>query len=221
MGPVGRPQDSTLQQTGDDAMTQVVTPSKQTTDGQINKAVTNYRTMLETHANDFDSTAVQQVLGDPSFAAEQFAIFRKRVEALSGMIIRRVKPDRSRTPQAMLDATNRKQYTDRKVVDAMLRGEGEEVEVVFFKLGRWISDADLEKEYELRGLIPADSYSQTAVNEADPAFADEHPNGTHWKDAQGNWCFSAFGGWDGGRRVSVRRSGSEWRGGWWFAGLRR
>lgn len=37
-----------------------------------------------------------------------------------------------------------------------------------------INDAHLEKEYELRGLKSADPYSQSAVNEVDPAFADDH-----------------------------------------------
>ena len=37
---------------------------------------------------------------------------------------------------------------------------------------RQISDADLDAEYEKRGLKPADPYSLVAVNEADPAFAE-------------------------------------------------
>ena len=65
-------------------------------------------------------------------------------------IARKVKVNRNRTPQESLDATGRAQYTDRKVVNAMPKGEGEEVEVVFFKpdLSRhngFISDDDLEK----------------------------------------------------------------------------
>jgi len=59
------------------------------------------------------------------------------------------------------------------------------------------------------------------VNEADPAFADEHPNGTHWKDAEGKWCFVAFVGWDDERRVNVHRSGLDWNAYWWFACVRK
>lgn len=145
---------------------------------------------------------------------------------MSDLIVRRVRVNRTRTGQEALDASGRKQYTDRSVVDSMPKGEGDEVEVVFFKPdlserdGR-ISDDDLEKEFELRGLKPADPYSVAAGNEADPAFADEKPHGTHWKNADGKWCFAAFHRWDGERSVGVYRHDSVWDGFWWFAGLRK
>ena len=206
--------------TKDDAM-DTVTPSKTTTTGQIDKAVANYRAMLEKHANEFNSEVVQTVLGQPELATEQLAVFRKRVEAISDLIVRKVTVDRTRTPKKVLDATGRTQYTTDSVVKAMPKGEGDEVEVVFFKLGRNISDNDLDKEYELRGLIPADPYSLAAVNEADPAFADEHPNGTHWKESGNNWCFAAFNRWSDFRRVYVNRFDGVWIGHWFFAGLRK
>lgn len=142
------------------------------------------------------------------------------------MIIRKVTVNRTRPPQETLNATGRKQYIDHIVVDAMPRGEGEEVEVVFFKLdlskrNGFISDNDLEKEYELRGLKPADAYSLAAFNEADPAFADTHPNATHWKDASGSWCYAAFDRWNDERIVDVYRDGGDWSDRWWFAGLRK
>ena len=135
------------------------------------------------------------------------------------LLNRLVKVDRTRTPQAVLDATGRKQYTDNDVVATMPRGTDEEVKIVFFKLGRYISDVDLDKEYESRGLKPADPYSLAAVNEDDPAFADEHPNATHWKDADGNWCHAAFRLWHVERGVGVYRYGLGWYDYWWFAGL--
>ncbi|MEK7061888.1 MAG: hypothetical protein AAB957_01365 [Patescibacteria group bacterium] len=102
----------------------------------------------------------------------------------------------------------------------MPRGEGKEVEVVFFNLGRYISDADLDKEYELLGFKPADPYSLSAVNEEDQAFADTKPNATHWKDENGKLCYAAFDRWFGVERyVRVRRFGIGWRGHWWFAGV--
>lgn len=132
-----------------------------------------------------------------------------------------VQADRSLTPQQALDATGRRKYTDAKVVQTMPRGQGEEVEVIFFNVGRWISDNDLQKEYELRGLQPADPYSLAQVNEDDPGFSDEHPNGTHWQDAEGRWCFATFYRWRGERRVDVNRSDRDWYGYWWFAGVRK
>ena len=205
-------------------MAETMTPSvvSKTTAGQIDKAVANYRALLDKHSREFDSETVQLVLGQSELADDMFAVFRKRVEAISNLIVRCIGVNRNRMPQGAIGATGRMQYTDGTVVNAMPRGEGEEAEVVFFKLGHYVSDNDLEKEYALRGLVPIDPYSLSAVNEADPAFADEHPNSTHWKDSGGRWCYVAFDRWDvGGRSVSVRRSGSDWRGSWWFAGLRK
>jgi hypothetical protein len=204
-------------------MTTIMTPSEKTmTNGQVNKAVGNYRALLEKHAPEFDSEAVQSVLGHPQLADEMFAVFRRRVELISEMIVRHVKVNRQLTPEYVIYATGRKQYTNTEVVASMPKGEGDEVELVFFKLSRYVSDADLEKEYELRGLKPADAYSLCAFNQADPAFADENLNGTHWQDVEGKWCFVVFGRWGGGERnVRVNRAGNGWYDSWWFAGLRK
>jgi hypothetical protein len=204
-------------------MTTIMTPSKTTTDGQITKAVSNYRALLEKHAPEFPSEAVQVALEQPGFASKMFAIFRECVEAVSNMITRCAPVNRNLTPQEALDATGRKQYTDSQVVANMPRGKGDQPKTIFFKLdlsqrGGYISDDDLEKEFELRGLVPEDPDSLAAVNEADPAFADEHPNGTHWKDADEKWCFATFRRWLGERNVLVDRDGDDWCDDWWFAG---
>ncbi|MEK7579848.1 MAG: hypothetical protein AAB469_01495 [Patescibacteria group bacterium] len=145
---------------------------------------------------------------------------------MNNLIVRYVKVDRTKTPEQMLEATGRRQYTDADVVKAMPRGDGDEGEVFFFKLdlssrGGHISNDDMEKEYELRGLKPADPYKLSQVNVDDPAFADEHPNSTHWKDTNGRWCFALFHQWDGRRRVRVYRGAYGWNAYWWFAGLRK
>ncbi|HEY5383458.1 MAG TPA: hypothetical protein VIJ88_02810 [Candidatus Paceibacterota bacterium] len=203
-------------------MTNIMTPSvNPITAGQIGK----FQELLgaRLRKSGLQNKSVQQVLaaqGD-AIADEMVAAIRKRVEAMSSIIVRRVKVDRTRTPQAMLYATGRNKYVTDSVVKAMPKGNGDEVEVHFFKLDRYVSDADLDKEYELRGLIPADPYSQGAVNEADPAFADDHPNGTHWKDAQGKWCCATFDRWDVERHVFVSRRDYVWDGHWWFAGFRK
>lgn len=191
------------------------------TDGQIDNVVGKLRDALRKHRSEFPSNVAQSVLGTSNLGMALLAPFRELIEATSNLIVRRASVDRSRTPRAVLDATGRKQYADRNVVAAMPKGEGEEVEVYFFKLGRYVSDADLDKEYELRELKPADPYSLAAVNEAHPAFADDHPNGTHWKDANGNWCDAYFFRWHGGRGLGVGRDGFDWDGFWFFAGLRK
>lgn len=136
------------------------------------------------------------------------------------IIVRRVAVDGSRTPCSAIAATKRVQYVNNAIADAMPRAQSDEVEIVFFAVDRTISDAELEQEYEQRGLIPADPFSLAAVNEADPAFADTYPNATHWKDAEGCWCFAAFSHWLG-IRVDVYRYGHDWSGYWWFAGRRK
>lgn len=202
-------------------MTQVMTPSAPITQGQIGKFCDLLSAALR--KSGLPSEPTQQILESQggTLAEEFVASIRARVELISGLIVRHVKVDRTRTPQAALAATGRKQYITDTVVATMPHGEGEETEVVFFKVGRYLSDDQLEERCKLRGLKPADPYSQSAVNEADPAFADNYPNGTHWKDAEGNWCYSAFDRWDDERDVNVRRYGHGWEGRWWFAGLRK
>jgi hypothetical protein len=200
-----------------------VTPSiEPVTEGQIGKFNQNVTARLLKHKAEIPSNLFQQILGDTTLIDEVHAAIRKRIDAMSNMITRVVSVNRKRYAQQALDATGRKQYVNSDVVIAMPSGEGEEAEVIFFKLGKYVSDANLDKEYDLRGLKPADPYSLAAVNEADPAFADEHPNCTHWKDAKGKWCFATFNHWDDdGRSVSVYRCGNGWFGYWWFAGVRK
>lgn len=208
-------------------MTKIMTPSvAEMTDGQIDKAVELYRAMLRKHRGELGSEPVQQVLGQPEFIGEMVGVLCKRAEAVSNLIVRHVKVDRAKTPQQMLDATGRRQYTNADVVQTMPKGEGDEDNVFFFKLdlsgrGGYISDADLDKEYELRGLKPCDPYKLSQVNADDSAFADKRPNSTHWQDADGKWCFAAFDCWRDERSVDVDRRAYGWGARWWFAGLRK
>jgi hypothetical protein len=203
-------------------MSEIMSPSETISRGQVSKIYDLLEAgLLKTVLPKNPSQQVIEQQG--SDMVDKFvADFRKRVEAISDMIVRRVGVKRDCAPQQALDATGRKQYTNSSVVKSMPKGNGDLVEVIFFKLGRYVSDDDLEKEYEMRGLKPADPYSLASVNEADPAFADEHPNGTHWKNSEGKWCYTAFNRWgDGERFVDVFQSDDDWRGDWWFAGLRK
>lgn len=201
-------------------MAKTMSASKLITNGQIENLVDKFRAAMRKRRSEITAQAAQQILGVENLGMEIYEVIRKRVEAISDLIVRRVTVDRSQSPQQVLDATGRAQYTDKDVMATMPGGEGAEIEVFFFNLGRYISDADLEREYDLRNLKP-DPYAQAAVNEADPAFADEYPNGTHWKDANGKWCFAAFSRWDGKRDVDVYRSDDVWDDSWWFAGVRK
>lgn len=206
-------------------MTRIMTAAEMT-DGQIENAVNKLRDAMRKHRREITSDVAQQVLGIENLGMMLFMLFRERAEAVSKIIVRAVTVSRGRSPQEALDATGRTQYTDRKVVDSMPKGEDDEVDVMFFKpdlsnrYGR-ISDDDLEKEFKLLGLKPADPISVAAVNEADPAFANERPHATHWKDAKGNWCYASFDDGDGKCLVRVYYNGTGWLDGWWFAGVRK
>ncbi|MCC6323713.1 hypothetical protein IT400_02885 [Candidatus Nomurabacteria bacterium] len=135
------------------------------------------------------------------------------------MIVRTVKVNRNQSPQQMLDATGRKQYTNKSVVAGIPKGKGAKKQVYFFKVSRYITEEELEKEYKLRGLEP-DVYAQAKANQDDPAFADTHPNCTHWKDENGNWNFSAFDRNSDERDVLVICYDNVWDDNWWFGGVR-
>ncbi len=204
-------------------MATAVTPSdesKTTTDGQIDKATANYRALLVKHAREFDSEALQTVLGQPELAQEQFEVLRRRVEVISEMIVRRVRVNRSRTRSEAIAATKRAECTDSVVVAEMPQCEGEEADVYFFPLKKYTGVGDVQKALDEHGLKP-DPYAVVAVNEADPAFADKWPNGTQWLDKGGKYCYVAFGRWIGGRGVLCDRFGSGWNGYWWVGGVRK
>ncbi len=202
-------------------MNKPMTPSAETemTDGQIDKVVDVFRAGLRKHRGEFQAGPVQEALGGPDTSKKIVAAFRECVERFSNMITRVVEIVQDRTPEQALTATGRNQYTDKKVVATMPRGTGKgPKKVTFFKIGRVVTDEELEAEFASRNLKPTDPFTLAAINEADPAFADEHPNSIHWKDAGGNWCYEAFGRWRGERNVHVHRNDGRWLDCWRFAG---
>ena len=207
-------------------MGKTMTPSKTTTVGQIDKAVSLYRTLLEKHAREFNAEDVQKVLGQSDFVDAQFAVFRHRVEAICNTFVRTVRVNRTQTAKEALDATGREQYVARFVVNTMPKGEGDDVELVFFKpdmLERndFISSDDLAKEYKQRRLRPADPFSVIALNEADPTLADEKCHATLWKNVDGDWCYIVFSQFEGVREVAVDLDEAGWTANCWFVGIRK
>lgn len=101
----------------------------------------------------------------------------------------------------------------------------EEVEVVFFRLGRVISIKELAEEYRNRGLRP-DPYAQIACNVAQPTFAGVwgHPNVCQWWDAFYGWRYIIFGQMVDSRMLYVSvgqcKENQKWGKGWWFCGVR-
>ncbi len=139
----------------------------------------------------------------------------------SGMIVRTVKVNRTRSNQEALNATGRTLYKDDSVVKNAPQGKGQEVEAVLFKLGHEVSCTDFKKEFELRGLDPVDLQSISALNESDPSFADEHPNATQWKDKNGKFYYAAFSRFSHNRSANVYQRDRYWGGDWWFVGVRK
>lgn len=191
-------------------------------DGQIENVCAKLRDALRKHRKEISLETAQMALGTENIGTCMFGPFRERAETFSEMIVRRVKVNRHRTPQQALDATGRKQYTDSAVVAQMPgQGEGEEgIDVYFLPLRKRTNVADAQKALEDHGLKP-DAYAVSAVNEADPSFADSHPNMTQWVDSEGNHCYVAFNRWGDERRVICDRHGLAWGGGWWFGGPRK
>lgn len=175
------------------------------------------------------SAETQQVLERQggSIADEFVMSVRKRVEAVSKMIVRHVKINRAQKPQEALDATGCKQYTDREVVDAMPCGKVEEVDLYFFEprpeayQNGVLTDEALAKEYEFHRLEPHPR-ALIQANKDDTTLAKTRPNGCHWKDASGKWCYVAFSCLGGVERdVLVDRDVSGWIECWSFAGARK
>ena len=204
-------------------MAKTMIPSEQqvTTAGQINKAVANYRALLEKHAGEFQAETVQTVLGMQELASEMFALFQKRVEMVSNIIRRAVKVDRTKTAAQVVDATGRiKWYIDEEVLAEMpLEGLAKD-RVEFFELDYDQTVDELDREYEAHGLRP-DPAAVAQVMADDPAFADERPVAVQWRDKRGRACYAIFGRGGGRRGVDVRRRGSRWYRHYRFAGVRK
>ena len=201
------------------------------TSAQAGRITDRFQAKCRKDGTIFPKDTVQAVSDEEmeSLVDDMFTALRVRVERRLKMIIRTITGiDRTRTPQEALVATGRKQYATDLVVATMPKGEGDSKELVFFKpdadaydKNGLISDDNLEKQFELRGLIPVDPHSLCRFNEVNPDFADNRPHATHWKDVLGKWCFTAFSRWRGERKVSVNRDVDGWHGDWSFVGVRK
>ncbi|OGE82017.1 MAG: hypothetical protein A3B10_04050 [Candidatus Doudnabacteria bacterium RIFCSPLOWO2_01_FULL_44_21] len=187
---------------------------------------------FEAFENKLTTTGVDQILADQATIApvqplqtpEPLASFfsATKVSETATEMVFHVKIKRgNRTPQQLLDLTGRRPYTNPDVVETMPlvvgNGQEEDFEYVFFKPGRQTSDAAVETERTMRELI-RDLEVQALINALIPAFADQHPNGDSWQDAEGNWCFASFRRADHERCVHVDRCSVGWSSSVWFGG---
>lgn len=150
------------------------------------------------------------------------------VEAINRILDRKrntitfkVRVKRGRTGRQVFADTGRVQYVTGSVADSapLIPGDGyDEVEFRFWRVGRRLKDSEVAAERVKYG-VTQDLEAQAQVNADHPEFADKHPNGDSWQDADGNWCYAYFDRFlDDERDVSVDRSGLDWRPYTWVGG---
>src|SRR3989344_4377756 len=203
----------------DDAMVETMIASQtqsEMTDGQIDETCAKLRAALNRHRKEISSDAAQLALGTGNIGMRIFAPFREQVEMFSEMIVREVDVDYDIPPEEAIHATKRAEYSNNEVVATIPRdGKGKKrVRVYFFPLRKLTSVKDVQKLLKQHGLKP-DPYAVAAVNKADLAFADIHPNGTQWVDSNGNHRCAIFHRWCGGRCVFVHRHEPYLNAFWW------
>lgn len=188
---------------------------------------------LQTAALPDDLIKKMLAMQNDALVEELMAIIRKRVESVSNMFVRRVAVNRARTPEETLNATGRKieipdtvYLENMRFLQRIPRGKEVEVDVHFFTVNHYsnFSSPELDKEYALRCLKPADPYSLAAAIEADPLFFDRQEVGTHWKMHLSSWGFMKFYSRDGVGylKMDCLMGGSLWSpNSCWFAGVRK
>src|SRR3989338_4359836 len=143
-------------------MTKIMIASEEfMTDGQIDNLANKLRDAARKYRKQFGKGHAQDVLELENIGMELLAPFRSRVEAVSSMIVRPgITVDRKRSSKAALKATGRNLYVDDAVVEIMPRGEGEEVEMIFFKpeascydSNGLISRGEVKRQCEMRSLV--------------------------------------------------------------------
>lgn len=108
------------------------------------------------------------------------------------------------TFKQLLDKTKRNQYVTDSVVESIESSEPQNIEL--FTLDKYVTANDLETEVGKKGYTLAHPYALALYALEHPELADEHPIGTQWKNADGDFCFAAF---------------YRWSDDWWFAGVRK
>jgi hypothetical protein len=171
-----------------------------------------------------DNRVTGAIAQNSHFQASVVALMRQYAEASQDIIIRKVKVNRFVTHRDAINATGRAHgLVDEEAVATMPLAQNDEETIFFVKLGRKdqiFSHEEIEvicqeklakANYIFNGFM--DPHSVAAYNQKDPAFADNHPNGTLW----GNKCCAVFGQLVGRRKVRVARADDCWRGYWWLA----
>lgn len=197
-------------------------------DSQIDKPSDNLRAGIIKIVTQFSAEHIKEVLENGQLDARiNFAIgtiIGEIISDLANTVIQVVpRLDRSRTLQQICGDTGYRPNVDSSVLETIPPGGTdieENVVVVFFRPGRCLNAAELEREYDSRGLVP-DPVALIAVNVADPNFARDYPNGTQWGRNGQEASYITFQHWPFEPQMYICRSGNAWGPDWWFAGVRK
>lgn len=134
------------------------------------------------------------------------------------LITRPISVNRTRTNKEAFTSTGRVLHDIRTDAFVTMPCREGDFMATFVNLGCNPAPDQLERELAKLGWeLIADPVGLAAFNEEDPTFADEYPNATQWKDANGKYCYVIFERWSGKRSVSVcSHSGDRWSNYWWF-----
>ena len=128
-----------------------------------------------------------------------------------------MKINRKKTIKKLISELGYTKYINNAVLET-LKNEGDtEVEVEFFKVGKYISLPELIKEYKKRGIVPDIGAVIQYLKENPETLDDKKWIAVQLED---NSCVF-FDRWSGERGVDVDRSGYGWRDYWWFGGVRK
>ncbi len=92
---------------------------------------------------------------------------------------------------------------DETLFQSMPRVRTGSVELEFFRNPHTVMLADLDCLMERRKRTLVDPFGLMSWNLAHPEYPGEYPNGTHWKNASGDYCAMLFHEQQGLRVVSI------------------
>ncbi|MDO8561635.1 MAG: hypothetical protein Q7S05_02290 [bacterium] len=196
------------------------------TDAEIEKEIGDFHDNLLRRADEIASySPLQQILARPEYRAELEMMLRERIGGMKSCIVRHATVNHSRSPEEALEALEAVGFlvfpgkNCEDVVKNMPRGDCNELDVYLFRPNCDVDDDDLERELGKLVLRRANPFALIDVNERDPGFVRKYPNGTHWKDESGKWCYIAFRCSPlTGKRVYIGRRTKDWKDRWWHAG---
>jgi hypothetical protein len=128
-----------------------------------------------------------------------------------------MKIDRKKSIEQLIKKLGYKEYIDENILKTLKNKGPKEGEIEFFTLGKYVSNTELLKEYETRGLTPDLGATITYLIENPQVLDEKKYIGIQLEDNS----FAAFFRWDDGRYVYVRRIGHVWFDFWWFIGVKK